>query len=338
MKNELMTEKLTGAQKVAIFLMWLGEEEAGQIFSYFTDDEISQIAGCMTEMKSISSELLLHVLNEFSNDYHDCSKMIADGNAFFNNAIEKSVSKERAEKIYSALHKKKRGMPFSCLRQVKPEILSDLVKGEHPQTIALILAHLDSNAAADALVRLPADIQADVAMRIANIAYVPPELIDEIDRILQSEIARAGSAGIGNIDGLSTLAEILNKVDRNTEENIFTVFDEEAQEKANVVRQLMFVFEDILKTDSKGMREILKNIETRELIFALKTASGEMKEKVFASLSQRAAEMLREDMEVVGAVRLSQVEAAQRNIVRIARELESEGKIIIGASKEDIFV
>ncbi len=338
MSDELTAKDLTGAQKAAILLMAIGEECAREVFKHLGVKEIKEIGECMTEITHVPQSVLAHVLKEFNKDYHNHDQLVLDGASFLKNAIEGAVSKERAEKIWKELCDKKREVPFSALKKVDAEIVIELIQGEHPQTIALILSHLDSDKAADILVGLPKDIQPDVAMRIAEISHVPTEIVYEIDSVLQKEIAKAGSSSLGNIDGLESVVEILNKVDRNTEDNILSKIDEERQDMSNEIRQLMFVFEDIMKVDDRGMREILKSVESQQLLLALKTASDEMKDKIFANLSERAAEMLREDMEVMGPARLSEVEAAQQNIVNIARQLEVEGKIVIGKGKEDVFV
>jgi flagellar motor switch protein FliG len=338
MSNELTTEELTGAQKAAIFLMAVGEEYTRKIFKYLADEEIRKIGECMAEISYVPQSVLAHVLKEFNKDYHNYDQLILDGESFLKNTVKGAISKERAENIYKGIKERKREVPFTTLKKVDAEILTDLIKGEHPQTIALILSHLDSDKAADILEALPKEIQPDVAMRIAEISSVPPEIVYEIDSILQKEIVKTGSSMLGNIDGLETVAEILNKVDRGTEDNILSKIDEEKQEMANEIRQLMFVFEDIVKIDDRGIREILKSVESQQLLLALKTASEEMKDKIFANLSERAEEMLREDMEVMGPVRLAEVEAAQQHIVKIARQLELEGKIVIAKGKEDIFV
>ncbi len=338
MSNELTTKDLTGAQKAAIFLISVGEEYTREIFKYLNDEEIREIGECIAEINHVPQSVLTHVLKEFNKNYHSHDQLILDGESFLNNAIKGAVSKERAEKIWKELRDKKREVPFTALKRVDAEILTELIQGEHPQTIALILSYLDNDKAAGVLAGLPSDIQPDVAMRIAEISNVPPEIVYEIDSILQTEIAKAGSSGHGNIDGLETVVEILNKVDRGTEDNILSKIEEEKQDMANEIRQRMFVFEDILKIDDRGIREILKNVESQQLLLALKTGSDEMKDKIFSNLSERAAEMLREDMEVMGPVRLTEVEVAQQNIVKAARQLETEGKIVIGKGKEDVFV
>lgn len=338
MSNELTAKDLTGIQKAAIFLISVGEEYTRDVFKYLNDEEIRDIGECIAEINHVPQSVLTHVLKEFNKNYHSNDQLILDGGSFLNNVIKGSISKERAEKIWKELRDKKRDVPFAALKRVDAEILTELIQGEHPQTIALILSYLDNDKAAGVLARLPSDIQPDVAMRIAEISNVPPEIVYEIDTILQREIAKAGSSSHGNVDGLETVVEILNKVDRSTEDNILSKIEEEKQEMANEIRQLMFVFEDILKIDDRGIREILKNVESQQLLLALKTGSDEMKDKIFANLSERAAEMLREDMEVMGPVRLTEVEEAQQGIVKAARQLETEGKIVIGKGKEDVFV
>jgi flagellar motor switch protein FliG len=193
--------------------------------------------------------------------------------------------------------------------------------------------------AAEVLIGLPPEIQASVAMRIADITKVPTETIRELDRALEKEVISLGTSSKGKkVGGISALADILNEVDRETEQNVMTSIEEEKVEVAEEIKQLMYIFEDLTKLDDRGFREILKQIETSQLSLALKTASEEMKEKVFKNLSERAGEMLKEDTELMGPVRLVEVEKAQQNMTRIARDLEAAGQIVLSKGKEDILV
>ncbi|MFH1077496.1 MAG: flagellar motor switch protein FliG [Pseudomonadota bacterium] len=338
MKKELKLDTLTGTQKAAIVLMSIGEDQSREILKHFSDEEIGKIGECMMDIKYVPQEVLSKVLEEFQGMYKDFNRLTIDGQSFLKKAVKGAIPKDRADKILAELDEKNRELPFTSLKNVNADIILDHIKGEHPQTIALVLTHLDSDKAAAILGGLPKEIQPDVVMRIAELSSVPPEIVYDIDRVLQAEIAKAGDSTMGNINGLETVAEMLNKLDRSSEEYIFSKIDEEKQQMANEIRQLMFVFEDLMNIDDKGIREILKSVESQQLLYALKTASQEMRDKVFKNLSARAAEMLSEDMEVMGPVRLKEVEEAQQNIVRIARQLESEGKISVGKTAEDVFV
>jgi len=232
----------------------------------------------------------------------------------------------------------RKNIPFGYFDGMDNSIVVNLIKGEHPQTIALILASLQSGRAAEILSDLPEQIQADVAMRIVRMDQVPKEVIQEVDQVLHKEVGGLGDSGSREVDGTTALANILNEIDKSSEEQILSLIEEKDEQMAEEVRQLMFIFEDLLIVDDRGFREILKQVDKQELTVALRTASEELKEKFFSNMSERAVEMLREDMEIMGPVRISDVEEAQQKILRVARQLESEGKIILGGGREDVLV
>jgi flagellar motor switch protein FliG len=229
-------------------------------------------------------------------------------------------------------------VPFSDLIHVPAEQLMNLLKGEHPQTIALVLSYLPQEKAAETLRMLPEGMDADIGLRIAKIGQVQDDLVNELDEAIKKDLART-EVSTRKFDGVLALANILNQVDGTTEESVIAFIEEEDPALAEKIRQKMFIFEDLLQIEDKGFREILQNVDNQTVAKALKTASEEMKEKIFGNLSERAAEMLREDFEVMGPVRLKEVEEAQQEIIKAAKKLESEGRIVLaGKGKEDILV
>lgn len=338
-RPELDVNSLTGPQKAATFLLIMGQEYTAQVFKNLAEDEIRKLASHMSEIKYVPPEVTRHVMEEFVQSLESHDQLMVEGQTFLKTMMNGSLGKEKANAIYKALEKDKKDIPFSYLEEIDTVALVGLIKGEHPQTIALILAHLRSERAAEVLNGLPKEIQGDVGMRIAEIKRIPMEIIDEVDETLQKELAgRGDSTSTRAIGGVSALADILNEVDRETEEVVLSSIEEQREDMAEEIRQLMFVFEDLIKVDDRGMREVLKQVETQQLSLALKTASDEMKEKIFGNLSERAAGMLREDMEVMGPVRLTEVEKAQQMVIRVARDLEAEGKIVLAKGKEDTLV
>jgi flagellar motor switch protein FliG len=216
--------------------------------------------------------------------------------------------------------------------------LAATLAAEHPQTIAMVMAHLPADIASDVMVSFPEDLKGDVALRVAQLGQVPDEIVRDVDNALKSEMRNMVSKG-GKAGGLQVLVDILNGVDKATEETIMETIEEENAEMAGSVRNMMFVFEDMVSVDDRGMREILKKVEGPQLTLAMKTASEEMKNKILSNLSSRAAEMILEDLEVMGPVKLSQVEEAQQAIVQAAKELEADGTISLGGKgKEDVLV
>ncbi|MBW2331779.1 MAG: flagellar motor switch protein FliG, partial [Deltaproteobacteria bacterium] len=329
---------ITGPQKAAIFLLMMGEEYTSEVFKKLEPDEISKLVTHMSETTSVPQQLLTQIMEEFLQNIESEGQLMVEGESFLKNVADGSLGKERARAVYKELEKSKKNIPFGYFDGMDNSIVVNLIKGEHPQTIALILGTLQSGRAAEILSDLPEQIQADVAMRIVRMDQVPKEVIQEVDQVLHKEVRGVGDSGSREVDGTTALANILNEIDKSSEEQILSLIEEKDEQMAEEVRQLMFIFEDLLKVDDRGFREILKQVDKQELTVALRTASEELKEKFFGNMSERAVEMLREDMEIMGPVRISDVEEAQQKILRVARQLESEGKIILGKGKEDILV
>ncbi len=336
--TQLDPENLTGPQKAAIFLMAMGEDYTTKIVRNMRPEEVNTIASHMREIQFVPSQVLAKVYEEFVDRVEREDQLVIQGDAFLENVINKSFDAGTAKGIYQELSGEVQAEPFAYIDDVDPQTMVRILRVEHPQTIALVLAHMQPGQAAAVLAGMPKEIQADIAMRVADINQVPVEIINEVDNSLQKEVLAIGDSGGTVVGGAESLANILNEVDKSTEENVMTTMEEERTEIAEKVRQLMFVFEDLMKVDDKGMREILKQVDTQELVVALKSASEAMRDKVFSNLSQRAAEMLREDMEVMGPTRLAEVEAAQQGVIRIARQLEGEGKVVIARGSEDVLV
>ncbi|MBE9580167.1 MAG: flagellar motor switch protein FliG [Proteobacteria bacterium] len=336
--DTLDARQLTGPQKAAVFLMIMGEKFTSEMLKKMDEEEVGTLASHMSVIEYVPPDVMRNVLTEFA-DNIETNQLVIKGDAFLKTLMDLGLDKEKADTIYKEIERGKKNAPFNYLEAMDTKDLINLIKGEHPQTIALILVHLSSGRAAEILNSLPSETQGNLAMRIAEINRVPKEVIKEVDDALRKELVSRGDAEGGKkIGGVGALADMLNEVDRETEENVLSAIEEERAEIADEVRQLMFIFEDLLKVDDRGMREILKQVESQQLSIALKTASEEMREKIFGNLSSRAGEMLREDMEVMGPVKLSEVEAAQQNMIRVARELEAEGKVVLAKGKDDVLV
>ena len=335
---KLNGKDLTGPQKAAIFLLMMGEEYTSEIFKKLEPDEISKLVSHMSEIRSVPQHVLTQILEEYLENIEKGGQLMVEGSSFLKNVAKGSLGMERARAVYKELEKSEKNAPFSYLDNLDSNIVVNLIKGEHPQTIALVLVSLKSGRAAEILSSLPEEIQSDVAIRIIQMDQVPKEVIQEVDQMLHKEVRGLADYGSKKVDGMTVLANILNEIDRNSEENILSSIEGEDEQTAEEIRQLMYVFEDLLKVSDRGFQEILKMVDKQELIVALRTASEELKEKIFINLSERAGDMIREDMEIMGPVRISDVEQAQQKILRVARQLESEGKIILGKGKEDILV
>ena len=336
--NDNKKNKISGHMKAAMFILAMGEGYASEIFKKMTNYEIKQIATAMTQIDEIVPEDLAQVSQDFVNLYEGESKLVVESAGFLKNVIERTLAPDRAELILKDIEERKRDKPFVWSREVNLGALSSALSAEHPQTIAMVMAHLPSDIASDIMVMLPETLKGDIALRVAQLGQVPEDIVRDVDEALKSEMRSMVSSG-GKVGGLQVLVDIINGVDKSTEEMIMEVLEEEDAEMASNVKDLMFVFEDMVVVDDRGMREILKKVEGPQLTLALKTASEEMKNKVLSNLSSRAAEMILEDLEVMGPVKLSEVEEAQQAVVQAAKELESDGTITLGGKgKDDVLV
>ena len=333
-----LDEGVPGAMKAAIFLMVMGEDWTSDFFKKITDLEIRKVAEYMAEIRYVPPEIMVSVMEEFLDNVETDDQLMIEGGSFLKNVVEGSLDPAKAKSLYQELEEDKQNIPFTYFDRMDAKMMIDFIKGEHPQTIALILAHLKPPKSAAVLMGLPKNIQGSIAMRIAKIKQVPLEVVKEVDQAIEKEIIGFGSAMGREVGGLDAVVNILNEVDGATEDNVLSWLEEEKAEMAEEIRQMMFVFEDLVNIDDRGMREILKSIDMGILKIGLKTASEDMKQKVFSNMSSRAGEMLKEDMEVMGPVRLAEVEEAQLKIVRFAKQMEMEGKIVLGKGKEDVLV
>ncbi len=332
-----MSSKLTGPQKTAMLLMSLGEETSSLVLRHLTSEEIKKLGVHMTSINSIKREVADELLSSFISSLGQESDLVLPGSHFLKNLLP-NVLGEEADKMMSKIELERERMPFKYIEDIDAKILANFIKSEHPQTITIIMAHLSRDKASQVLHHLPESMQYEVVARIAQLETVPPDLVREVDEVLEKELLSMGQESHRILGGIPAVAEILNICDKRTGESILQVMEERDEELAEKVRKLMFVFEDLASINDQGIRELLKEVRNEELTLALKTASEDLKEKVFRNLSKRAREMLQEDMAVMGPVRLSEVEAAQQNILVTARRLEKEGRIIISGSEGGDFL
>ena len=334
---KLSVDKLSGPQKAAILFLTMGEEYSTALFKELDGASIKKIGKYMSEITYIPSDVLSTVMDEFLINFKSDSNMVVSGEDFLKEVINKSMDKESAREVFKVIGEKDGSVPFSDLAYIPVENLITIIQGEHPQTVALILSYLPYEKAAEVLKSFPEELKIDVALRIVQIGQVDVEIVNELDKVIKNELSKIGGA-TRKCDGIETLANILNQVDGITEESVLSHIENEDGDLADMVRQKMFVFEDLLQIENRHFRDILQNVDNQLLIKALKTTSDEMKDKVFSNLSERASEMLREDMEVMGPVKLSEVEEAQQEIIRTAKRLESEGRIVLAKGGDDVFV
>lgn len=334
----MVEHQYNGAKKAAILLLALGEDVAPLALQYLTDKEIQRISNYMSHMTEVGPDIVDTVLEEFFELVNSVEGLIAGGKEYVKRLLGKALNPEKAESILSNLSMPSLETGLEALKWLDPQTIARFLQGEHPQTIAVIMAHLEPVQAGTVMTALPVSQQTDVLMRIANLERVPPGVIRELDKVLQKELKATGAFETNKVGGIEAVAEILNNVDQASEREIMGTIEDLDAPLADEIRQLMFTFEDLNSVDDRGMQSIMREIANDELTLALKTASDTLREKILRNMSQRAAEMLREELEVMGPVRVSDVEQAQQKITQAAKRLEGEGKIVLGGKGENSFV
>ena len=341
MPAQKKTEGMTGLRKAAILMISVDQDTAARIMGNLNTEEIESLSMEIARLEEdVPPETRDAVVREFYQT-HLASKYIESGGIEYARALlEKSLSPEEAAAILEALEESIQQTPFHFLKQADTENLLTFISDEHPQTISLILAHLSPNQASEVLAGLTPKKQLEVVKRIARMEQTTPEAIRMVEQGLESRLASIVTQDLERAGGVESIAEILNLVDRTTEKGILENLEEEDPDMVEQIRRLMFVFEDIVLVNDKGIQSVLKEIEHDELALALKTASEELQSKIFKNMSERAATLIKEDMEFMGPVRLSDVEAAQQRIVDVVRRLEEAGEVIIQGrgGEEDVVV
>ncbi len=333
------TDSLSGPEKAAIFLLTLGEDYASEVFKRLDDEEIRAVGRQMAKVDRVDKEDVAGLLAEFKGDAGG-GDIFLSGDDMLESALRRALSGDKAGEILEDIRSDWRLTLFQKARKLDPKVLVNFLRNEHPQTVALVLSVLDHTQAAAILADLKEDIQVEVVMRMAELDKVSPDVLVEIDRVLQEELLSVEGMEGQRLGGVEAVAEILNNADRGLEAQILEGVEEQRESLAEEIRRLMFVFEDLYGVDNRGIMAILKEVSTDDLKLALKTSSDELKDKIFSNMSQRAVEMLKEDMEIMGPTRIKDVEAAQQAIIKIAKRLEQEGKVQLaaGGGGEDEFV
>ncbi len=330
-----MAKGLTGKQKAAILLISLGPEVSAQIFKHLKDDEIEQLTLEIANIRKVKNEEKESIISEF-HDLLVAKEYISSGGIdYAKEVLEKALGNQKALDIINRLTATLQVKPFDFVRKTDPSQLLNFIQAEHPQTIALIIAYLSPDQAATILSALPPERQADVARRIAIMDRTSPEVIREIERLLERKLSAVVSEDFTSAGGVQSIVEILNRVDRTTEKTIMESLEIQDPEMAEEIKRLMFVFEDIVQLDDRAIQQVLREVDSKDLALALKGSSEEVAAKIQRNMSKRAADMLREEMEYMGPVRLRDVEDAQQRIVNVIRKLEEAGEIIVARGGGD---
>ena len=327
--------EMDGVEKAATLLITLGPEKSAKIFKHLKEEEIEQLTLEIANTSSVSPQTKEKVLSEF---YEIClaQQYIAEGGiGYAKELLEKALGEEKAKDVIGKLTASLQVRPFEFIRKTDPSQLLNFIQDEHPQTIALILSYLPASQASLVVSSLPPEKQADVARRIAQMDRTSPDVIKEVERVLERKLASLVNQDYTIVGGVDAIVEILNYVDRGTEKHIMETLEVEEPELADEIRKKMFVFEDILSLDDRAIQRVLRDVDNADLALALKGATEEVQNVILNNLSKRLAVMIREDMDFMGPVRMKDVEEAQQKIVNVIRKLEDSAEIVIARGGGD---
>ena len=327
--------ELTNQEKAAILFIALGPEYSAKLFQHMDDDEIERITLEIASHKQVSAEMKAEVISEFYQMAMAKDYISTGGLEYAQSVLEKALGAEKAMDIINRLTTSLQVRPFDFLRKTDPSQLLTFIQNEHPQTIALIIAYLEAEQAATVLGSLPTDVQADVAKRIAVMDRTSPDIIREVERVLERKLSTLVNQDFTTAGGVEAVVEVLTHVDRTTEKSILEALEVDNPELAEEIKRRMFVFEDIVLLDDRSLQMVLREVDNKDLSLALKATPTEGSDKVYKNMSKRAADMLREEIEFMGPVKIRDVEEAQVKVVNIIRALEEKGEIVVSRGQGD---
>lgn len=332
-------DELNSRQKAAVMLMLLGPELSGKVVRHFDEEQIEQLSLELARLDKVTAEQRAAIINEFY-EIAIAQDFIAEGGVeHARQVLEAAFGAEKAQEVVARVVATMQIVPFEFLKKADPNQVLTFMQDEHPQTIALILAYMPMNSAAMILSKLSSDLRAEVAERIAMMEQTPPEVIRRVEQVLEKKVSSVLNQEMSHAGGPKALVDLLNRVDRSTERLIIESLNANNPELADTVKNMMFVFEDIVQLDDRAVQAILREVDMKELATALKGTGNEVQEKIFKNMSERAMSMLKEDMDFMGPVRLRVVEESQQKIVGVIRRLEEAGEIVVGRTgEEDILV
>jgi flagellar motor switch protein FliG len=331
--------ELSSTEKAAVTLLSLGQELASQVLKHFNEQEVKRISRAFMTVHEVDRETQFEVSREFRNMMKSGDSVLIDGKEFAKDVISSAFGEAAGEGLLDMVTGARKEPISAIIADVPERILNSFILSEHPQTVAFLMTKMNPDQSASILQKMPEQLQTEVLIRIANLNIVKGDIVDEVREVLRSQLRGSALSSGEEVTGPKSAADILNFVDRLNEERIVTEIEETHPELAEQIRNLMFTFEDIKKVDDKGIQVVLKEVPREQLVLAIKTASEDLRDLLFRNISQRAAQMIKEDLEVMGKVKVKDVEKAQQGIIDIVRRLESEGKIVVGGGgQEDAFV
>jgi len=331
----LAKDELTPKEKAAILLISLGKDYSAQLYKHLTDDEISDMTLSITTTRRVDPEIRENIINEF---YEMCltQKFITEGGIdYARDILEQAIGADRAEEMIRKLSSSLQVRPFDFIRRVDSTQILNVIHNEHPQIIALVLSYIEPKQSAQIIASLPSERQTEIISRIASMGSTSPEYVKEAERILERKITSMGFQENIVVGGIDTIVELINSLDRSSEKNILESLDVNDSELADEIRKRLFVFEDIAKLNNVTVQRVLREINNADLAVALKMAGEDVTRVIFGNISKRLQDMIKDDMEVMGPVRVRDVEEAQQRIVNVIRKLEDEGEIIVARGEGD---
>ena len=331
-------QKLPGPERAAIFMMTLGEETAANVLKHMDPKQVQKVGTAMASLSNVTNATVQAVLQEFAEVIEEQSGVGVGSDEYIRNMLINALGEDKASNVIDRILLGRNSKGLDSLKWMDPRAVADVVKNEHPQIIAIVLSYLEPDHAAEVLSHLQDRTQADVLMRIATLDGVPPTALQELNDVLEQQFSGSNSAQTSGVGGVKTAANILNFMGGSTEQAITEAITEQDAELAQSIQDQMFVFENLLEIDDRGMQAILREVSSDVLIIALKGADENMKEKIFKNMSARAAEMMRDDLEAKGPVKLKEVEEAQKEMLTVARRLADAGEISLGGGSDEEYV
>ena len=334
-----MERKLSGPERAAVLLVTLGEELAAKVLANLDDREIQNLGNYMSALGDVDLSTMDSINKDFYNMVESgIGGLGAGGMDFLKTALMQALDPAKATEILNNITTpgEEMGGGLETIRLLDPKIIASFIVNEHPQTAAIILAHLDPPVASSTIKELPEESRMGIVLRLATLERVAPSVLRELDETLQAEFRTSGAVSGNKLGGVQIAAQLMGSLDRTTETSILTAMDEVDSELATQIKKLRFTFEDILKIDDAGIQMIMKEVKQEDLVLGLKTASEELAQKLFSNMSERAALMLKEDLESLGPKKVSEVEKAQQKVIAVCKKLEDEGKVIVGGGADEM--
>ncbi|WP_018872501.1 flagellar motor switch protein FliG [Thioalkalivibrio sp. ALJ16] len=323
------TSKLEGAERAAVFMMSLGEEAAAEVMRHMGPKEVQKIGTAMAAMDRISRSDVNAALHDFSTHVQEQTALGVGADEYVRSVMESALG-DKASGLIDRILLGRNSKGIEALKWLDPRAIADMLRNEHPQIVAIVLSHLDADQASDTLKYLPSRVQSDILMRIATMDGVQPQALQELDDILDRQLSGNAASKTSMLGGVRSAANIMNLMEGSREAELMESIKESDADLGSRIEEEMFIFENLVEIDDRGIQTLLREIQTESLVLAMKGADDDLKDKIFRNMSKRAGEMLREDLEAKGPVRVSEVEAAQKEILTVARRLSENGDIVLG--------